>query len=184
MGKGGGGGNTVTQTTGIDPEFKPYLVDVLSDVTNRYKRDTAAGPDAIVAALDPAQKEALNYQQNLARQAITGQGLYDTTGAQRRDLQNLMGTSLGQASAGGSLGSARSQAAMNQALADRSLQHLQRRQQETAAGIESLGQTGSTMQQYAQQRLDAPHTSAERYFGYLGSAPQTTEKTGGGGGGK
>ena len=123
-------------------------------------------------------------QQNLARQAITGQGLYDTTGAQRRDLQNLMGTSLGQASAGGSLGSARSQAAMNQALSDRSLQHLQRRQQETAAGIESLGQAGSTMQQYAQQRLDAPHTSAERYFGYLGSAPQTTEKTGGGGGGK
>ena len=178
----GGGGNTVTKSSGIDPEFKPYLVDVLSDVTGRYKQERAAGPDAIVADMDERQKEALGLQTNLARQAITGQGLYDTTSAQRKDLQNLMGTSLGQASAGGNLGSARSQAAINTAVADQSLKHLQDRQRMAMAGIDSLGAAGTTMQQYNQQRLDAPHTSAERYFGYLGSAPQQTTKTGGGGG--
>ena len=108
----GGGGSTVTQTSGIDEEFKPYLVDVLSDVTGRYKQERAAGPDAIVAAMDPKQKEALAYQENLARQAIQGTGIYDDTAAMKQSLQNVMGTQLGRASAGGNLGSARSQAAM------------------------------------------------------------------------
>ena len=92
-----------------------------------------------------------------------------------------MGSSLGQAAYGGQLGSARAQKAMQGALADRSLAYQQRRQQEAAAGAEALGEAGSTLQQYEQQRLDAPHTSAQRYFGYLGSAPQQTKTSGGGG---
>ena len=48
---GGGGGNSQTTTSGIDPEFKPYLKEVLSDVTGKYKESVAAGPDATVAPL-------------------------------------------------------------------------------------------------------------------------------------
>ncbi len=91
-----------------------------------------------------------------------------------------MGSKVGQASAAGSLGSARSQRAMQSALADKALEYQQRRQAEAAGGIEALGQAGSTLQEYEQQRLDAPHTSAQRYFGYLGSAPQSTVTSGGG----
>lgn len=178
MGSGGGGGQTTT--TGIDPEFKPYLKRVLGDVTNRYESEVAKGPDAIVARMDPRQTDAIAAQTALANQAITGTGMYDTRAAQERQLRNIMGSSLGAAAGGGSLGSARSQKAMQGAMADKALEYQQRRQQEAAAGAEALGQAGSVLQQYQQQRLDAPHTSAERYFGYLGSAPQQSKVTGGG----
>lgn len=174
----GGGGQTTT--TGIDPEFKPYLTRVLSDVTGRYEREVGQGPDAIVAQMDPRQQRAIDMQTRLAEQAMAGTGLYNTQAAQQRQLQNLMGSQVGQASAAGALGSARSQRAMQSALADKALEYQQRRQQEAAGGIEALGQAGSTLQEYEQQRLDAPHTSASRYFGYLGSAPQQTKTSGGG----
>lgn len=174
----GGGGQTTT--TGIDPEFKPYLTRVLSDVTGRYEKEVGQGPDAIVAKMDPRQQAALNAQTQLAQQAMSGTGLYDTSAAQQRQMQNLMGSQVGQAAYGGALGSARAQKAMQGALADKALEFQQRRQQEAAGGIEALGQAGSALQQYEQQRLDAPHTSASRYFGYLGSAPQQTTSSGGG----
>jgi hypothetical protein len=177
-----GGGSTTTVSSGIDPEFKPYLERVLKDVTGRYEADVKAGPGATVAALDPRQIDAIKQQTALAQQAMTGTGLYDTQAAQQRDLQNIMGSAVGQASAGGALGSARAQKSMQGALADRALEYQQRRQQEAAAGVQSLGEAGTTLQQYEQQLLDAPHTSASRYFGYLGSAPQTqTMKSSGGG---
>ena len=75
--KGGGGGTNVTYT-GIDPEFKPYLERALSDVTARYEGDVAAGPDAIIAGLDPKQEESLQLQEQLGRQAATGTGIYNT----------------------------------------------------------------------------------------------------------
>ena len=102
MGSGGGGGTTSTQ--GIDPEFKPYLKRVLGDVTDRYEADTAKGPDAIVAKLDPRQQRSLDMQTRLSEQAMAGTGLYDTRAAQQRDLENLMGSSVGQASYGNTLG--------------------------------------------------------------------------------
>ena len=178
----GGGGNTVTKTTGIDEEFKPYLERVLSNVTDRYEAEVAGGPDAIVAAMDPRQKEALDMQTNLARQAISGTGIYDDTAAMQISLQNVAGTGAGQAAAGGSLGSARSQAAMQSALMNEADKFNVRRRKVAMGGVDALGQAGTTMQQYNQMRLDAPHTSAQRYFGYLGSAPQQTTQTGGGGG--
>jgi len=178
MGSGGGGAQTTT--TGIDPEFKPYLTKVLSDVTERYGREVGQGPNAVVAKLDPRQQRAIDMQTRLAEQAMSGTGLYDTQAAQERQLKNLMGSSLGQSAYGGSLGSARAQKSMQSALADKALEYQQRRQQEAASGIETLGAAGSTLQQYEQQRLDAPHTSASRYFGYLGSAPQQTSTSGGG----
>lgn len=178
----GGGGNTTVASTGIDEEFKPYLKEVLGDVTSRYKSEIEGGPDTVVAALDPAQKRALEMQKKMAEQAMSGTGLYDTKGAQERDLKNLLGSQMGQAYTGGALGSARSQKATQGALADRALQYQQRRQQEAVGGIDALGEAGSTLQQYAQSKLDAPYTSASRYFGYLGNAPQQTTQTTAGGG--
>jgi hypothetical protein len=176
----GSGGGSQTTTTGIDPEYKQYLTRVLGDVTSRYEREVGAGPDAIVAKMDPRQQRAIDMQSQLAEQAMSGTGLYNTQAAQRRDLENLMGSQVGQASAAGALGSARSQRAMQSALADKALEYQQRRQAEAAGGIEALGQAGSTLQEYEQQRLDAPHTSAQRYFGYLQNSPQSTATSGGG----
>ena len=186
----GGGGTTVTKS-GIDDEFKPYLEKVLSDVTNRYEKEVKEGPDAIVAAMTPEQKEALDKQKALAgtqeseaQAMIDGTGAYDTSAARQRDLQNLMGSGAGQASVSGGLGSARFEKAMGGALADRSLQLQemeQKRRQQGISGMEqaadTLGKVGTAKQKYDQERLDAPHTSAQRYFGYLSGAPQKNETT-------
>jgi phosphoglycerate dehydrogenase-like enzyme len=210
-----GGGRSAPQqsvtTSGIDEEFKPYLEEVLADVTQRYK-DTRGDPDSIVAGMTQAQKDALAAQESLSREtmagdpakkemysrALAGTGEYDYTAARNRDLQNVMGSASGQAAMSGALGSARAEKAMQGALADRSMQFQQQRQADVmsglgmkdqyiagkAAGIKGLGDVGSARQQYAQQRLDAPDTAAARYFGYLGSAPQKQTQTTTGGGGK
>ena len=193
--KGGGGGDT-TVRSGIDPEFKPYLEKVLKDVTGRYEKEVAAGPDSIVAAMTPEQKDALAKQKELsgtqgdeAQAMIDGTGAYDNYAARNRDLQNLMGSAAGQASTSGGLGGARFEKAMGGALADRSLQFQemeQKRRQQGISGLETsadtLGKVGTAKQKYEQERLDAPHTSAQRYFGYLSGAPQQKTTEGGGGG--
>ena len=175
----GGGGQSQTTYSGIDPEFKPYLERVLSDVTGRYESEVAKGPDAIVAKMDPAQTEALAEQERLGREAIAGTGIYDTSREAQRMLQKAQGQQLaGQA---GMLGSARAQRARSAAMADMAYDLAKDRQQVAQAGVGALGEAGSARQQYQQTRLDAPHTSAERYFGYLSGAPQTsrTEQSGG-----
>ena len=177
-----GGGKTTTTTSGIDPEFKPYLTKVLADVTGKYEADIAKGPDAVVADMTPEQIQALAAQKTTAEEAIQGTGAYDTSAARRRDLENLMGSASGMAAAGGGLGSARGEKAMLGAVADRSLQLQQQRQADIEKGITGLGEVGTTKQQYEQQRLDAPHTVAQRYFGYLGNAPQQQTSTQSGGG--
>ena len=183
MGRGKSAPQTTTVSGGIDPEFKPYLTKVLGDVTKRYEADVAAGPDAIVAAMDPSQTAALDAQQQLAQDAIAGGGAYDYTGAMNTDIQNVVGSAAGQAALGGYGGSARAQKMMASAVGDKSLQYQQQRQADIAGGAKALGDVGSARQAYAQARLDAPHTSASRYFGYLGSAPQQQiQKTTGGGG--
>ena len=179
MAKGGGGSGT--QTVGIDPEFKPYLVDALSDVTAKYKADRAAGPTSVVAKMQPDQIAALEYGRNQARDMMLGRGLYDDRAMVSRDLQNLAGTKVGEAGRAGHLGSARSQRAMQGALADKADQWNINRRQVSTAGRDLLGKTGSAWQQYEQSLMDAPHTMASRYFGYLGNAPQQTktDKSGG-----
>jgi len=179
--KGGGGGGSTTYT-GIDPEFKPYLERALSDVTARYEADVATGPDAVVAKMTPEQIAALENQKALATDKMKGTGIYDTSAANEKALKNIMGTGMGQASSAGSLGSARSQLAMNKALASEASSQQRERAQTAETGVEDLGKVGTTLQKYQQERLDAPHTSAKRYFGYLSGAPQQSkvEKSGGG----
>tara|TARA_R100001463_G_scaffold32491_1_gene72801 strand:- start:484 stop:1035 length:552 start_codon:yes stop_codon:yes gene_type:complete len=181
-----GGGRSAPQTTtvsgGIDAEFKPYLEQVLSDVTDRYEA-TKGDPTQTVAAMDPSQTAALDTQKTLANQAITGTGAYDYSNAMNKDIQNVVGSAAGQAALGGYGGSARAQKMMASAVGDKSMEFQQQRQADIAGGAKALGQVGSANQAYQQQILDAPHTQASRYFGYLGSAPQTqTQKTTGGGG--
>lgn len=184
----GGGGRPQTQTTssGIDPEFKPYLKRVLGDVTDKYEADVAAGPDSIVAAMTDEQQAALASQVKDAKDMQAGRGLYNTRAAESRALQELQGQSMNQAYGSDSLGSARSQMAMQGALAGRAGEYQKDRQQTSQMGTSMLGEAGAAKQAYNQSRMDAPHTAASRYFGYLQNAPQqsTTTSQGGGGGGK
>ena len=184
MSGGGGGGTSTTQRSGIDPEFKPYLERVLSDVTDRYETERGSGPDAIVARLDPRQEAAIDAQTALGQQMISGRGIFDTEEQATRMLRNLEGSSrAAQYGAGqGGYGSARREKALQSAMADQAMALAKDRQQTSLAGVDTLGQAGTTLQQYQQQRLDAPHTSAQRYFGYLSGAPQQTTSTSSGGG--
>tara|TARA_Y100001970_G_scaffold81005_1_gene102771 strand:+ start:3000 stop:3551 length:552 start_codon:yes stop_codon:yes gene_type:complete len=183
MGGGRRSPQTTTVSSGIDAEFKPYLERVLSDVTDTYEA-SVDDPSKTVAALDPAQTSALNTQEQLGQDAITGGGAFDYTNAMNRDIQNVVGSAAGQAALGGYGGSARAQKMMASAVGDKSMQYQQQRQRDIASGAKALGDVGSARQGYQQALLDAPHTQASRYFGYLGSAPQTQTQTTTGGGGK
>ncbi|MDC3283278.1 hypothetical protein OAV41_01760 [Planctomycetota bacterium] len=182
MSGGGGGGSTTTQSSGIDPEFKPYLKRVLADVTNRYESEVAGGPDSMLAKLDPRQIAALDAQTQLGQQAISGRGIYDTSGEVERMLRNVEGKAMQQQSKGGALSSARAQKARQAVMADMGYDFAKQRQADALLGMQQLGEAGSALQEYEQARLDAPHTSASRYFGYLGNAPQQQTQTTKGGG--
>ena len=179
-----GGGSRPVQTTtssGIDPEFKPYLETALAKATDLY---TGSVDDAskVVSPMTTQQTQALQAAQAQAQQQMAGTGAFDYTGAATRGMQNAMGGAMGQAAMGGSLGSARADRAMMGALSDNALKFQRLRQQDMTGGTKMLGDVGSTYQAYNQQVLDAPHTATQRYFGYLGSAPQqqTSTQTGGG----
>ena len=170
-----GGGNSQTTTSGIDPEFKPFLREVLQDVTARYKSDIAEGPDQVVAGETREQQEALGAGQALGRDL--SQGL--SQASIERDLRNVEGRELTRNQ--GSLGSVRADRARQGALADRAIQIQQASDQRRGQGAQALAGVAADRQARAQARLDAPHTAAERYFGYLGSAPQQQTTSGGGG---
>ena len=177
---------TVTQS-GIDPEFKPYLETALSKATDLYTEsfDPETGEvlaDKIVSPMTAQQTGALAAAEAQAKQQMAGTGAYDYTGAMNTALQNTVGTAAGQAALAGQAGSARAQRMMASAIGDKSLEYQQLRQADQMAGAKGLGDVGSAYQAYNQQVLDAPHTASQRYFGYLGAAPQqqTSTQTGGG----
>ena len=176
----GGGGNSQTTSSGIDPEFKPYLKEVLSDVTGKYREavqhdDLDAIADRTVAGDTPDQTAALDAARGLGRDLSRGLSAEQI----QRDLANARGQGL--AGQQGVLGSARAGRARESALADRAIQLQQASDQRRGQGAQALATVGQERQQRAQSRLDAPHTQAQRYFGYLGSAPQQQTTTGGGG---
>ena len=171
---GGGGGKTQTTSSGIDAEFKPYLKEVLADATGQYKRARDAGPDATVAGDTGAKKEALAAAQSVGRDQLGGidQNLIN------RQLQNTQGQLL--AGQQNSLGSARAQRSRDAALADQAINLQTASDQRRQQGLQTLSAVGTDRQAQAQAKLDAPHTAAERYFGYLGSAPQQQTTSAGG----
>ena len=182
-----GGGGTTTSTSGIAEEFKPELKRALGIATSRLEGQfdeagnlidpTASG---IVADLAGQQREGLGAQQTLARQALTGTGMYDDRAATQRMLQNLQGSQTAQSL--GSLGSARMDRAQQAALADMAYNMQQGRQAKAEAGAQSLQDVGGTLQEQQQRILDAPYTELQRYSNILqGVAPKETTSTGGGG---
>lgn len=182
-----GGGGTTTSTSGIDPEFKPELKRALGIATSRLEGQfdeagnlidpTAAG---IVAGLSGQQVEGLGAQQSLARQALSGTGVYDDRASVNRMLQNLSGQQTAQSL--GNLGSARMTKAQQSALADMGYKFQEARQQKAEGGAQSLQDVGGTLQEQQQRTLDAPYTELQRYSNILtGVTPKTTTSTGGGG---
>jgi len=184
MGSGGGGVATQVVNAGIADQFAPYVEGVLADVKAKYDADRKEGATSVVAGFTDEQKDALSEGKSLAQDAIAGTGIYDMAAAREADLKGVLGSGMGQSSFGGNLGSARSQAALNSALADRSFEFQKDRQDTAAGGVSLLGDVGSAQQQYKQQLLDADDLMASRFFGYLGSSavPTTTTTTQQGGG--
>lgn len=174
------GGGVSYVESGVPEWALESVKKVFKDVDARYS-DTVGDPDKIVAGLDPSQQASLALSEADAAQKISGTGIYDDRDMVSRDLRNVMGTQLGQASMGGALGSARSQRAMQGALADKADEWNINRRQVVGEGIDQLGTAGTTRRDYAQQRLDAPDTAAKRYFGYLHGTGTGTTTTGGGG---
>ena len=172
---GGGGGSSQTTTSGIDPAFRPYLEEVLSDVTGQYRQRREEGAEATVAGDVAEQTEAIRAAQAAGREFAGG----INQGQIANQLAQTQGQTLAQTQ--GSLGSARADRARAGALADRSLQLQQASDQRRAQGIQALAGVGQERQAKSQSVLDAPHTEASRYFGYLGSAPQQQTTSGGGG---
>lgn len=151
---GGGGGRSQTQTSGVDPEFKPYIVDMLGDLTTDINRKLA-GEEEIVAGLDPAQQESLNYAKQTARDQIRGRGVYDMRRANRDALMDLQKASDLQGASAGGLGSARLQRATAAGLGDLSMKQQMQRQQDVKEAIDRLGTAGTAYQKQAQNVLDA-----------------------------
>ena len=185
---GGGGAKTSTTTSGMAEEFKPHFEKALGIATNRLsgqfdEQGNLRDPNAegIVAGLANQQREGLGAQETLAKQAITGQGMYND----QANVQRMMANAGGAFDAGrqGALGSARGDRAREAALADMGYQFQQGRQQKAEAGAQSLQDVGSTYQEQRQRKLDAPYTELQRYSNVaFGNAPQTstTTQTGGG----
>lgn len=149
----GGGGGGSTQTSGVDPEFKPYIVDMLGDLTTDINRKLA-GEEEIVAGLDPAQQRSLNYAKQTSEDQIKGRGAYDMRRANRDALRDLQkGAELRGASAGG-LGSSRLQRATAAGLGDLSMKQQMQRQQSIGQGIDRLGSAGTAYQKQRQNVLD------------------------------
>ena len=180
---GGGGGGSTTSTQSIDPDIKKRVLPVLDQVGAEYQRQVSGEKD-IVEGLTQDQIRGLEAQKGLGQQALTGTGLYNTEAELDRALARTGGAADLAASGGGALGSARSQAAKQGALANVALDDLQQRRANAQAGAQQIRSVGDTYQQQQQAERDAPHTAASRYFGYLQGAPQGSTSTSSQGGGK
>lgn len=231
---GGSGSSDITQINEVAPELLEAYKPALKQVANEYsggEYSKVAGSGGVESAIKQGQTTASALKNSAADQLSSsadlgnltgrfGEGRTETrnlanslisgtnTGAQR-DLQNLQGSLVGQASMGGALGSARNQKAMLGALADRSLAH----QQQGTQMLSGLGQqaqqalgTGVTLQTQAgqnmaaadeanlrgeqtkmalqQQQLDAPYSGASKFFSLLQGTNLGSTTTQEGGGGK
>lgn len=177
MRKGGGGGGT--STSGIAPEFKPALMKGLGYAEGQLDKELKGG-DGIAYADQAKAQQALGVQERLAQDALQGRGAFDNQAAINNQLDRVAAQSR-LSHMGAPSGSARAQRAQASALADAALQMQQMEQQQQAAGAQALQTAAMQGRALEQERLDAPHKSLDRYFGYLSGAPQqsTTKQSGG-----
>lgn len=171
---GGGGGNTQTTSGGIDPEFRPYIKDVLADVTAKYKTESAAGAPELVDAYkglgSTAERlgaEAATEREGLdqfkqegagalaAREQAAQQMGQDWTGMISDDLSRSRGGSLASRAASGGLSSARAERAQEAGISDRAIALRQ-------AENQAKSQSGQTL-----ANLDTAQQN--RYLGALGA---------------
>jgi hypothetical protein len=176
---GGGGGTTVT--SGIPEKWQPQVtkfLDQLQGITDKK----LSGQEEIVAGFDPDSEEALGYQSAAMRDKIAGRGAYDMGESNLKALQNMQGTNVGKASAGGALGSARSNLAMQKALAGEASKQSRARIGDIESGIKGLGDAGVTRQKQKQNVLDAQGNLIKGNISTLTGAAGTEKTTSGGGG--
>jgi len=176
--KGGGGGSTVTSS--VPDEWKPQVTSLLNSLTGNVDKKLA-GEEDIIAGFDPRQKESLDYQTASSRDRIAGRGAYDMGESNLRALQNMQGTNVGKASAGGALGSARSNLAMQKALAGEASNQAKYRTAQIEGGIDSLGKAGTAYQKQNQNMLDAEGNLIKGALGSVTGAAGTTKTSSGGG---
>ncbi len=175
---GGGGKNTVTQSSGVPDYLKGDVQKAFGAATKAHESGQLGG----VAAVTPEQQRAETIQNELANDAILGRGAYDIESQLARDLKNAQGQQL--ATQAGNSTSARQDRANASALADRSLQHALTRQQAQSQGTQALRDLGQTAQAREQAQADSAHTGLQRLFGYYGSGAAGTQQKQSGGGGK
>lgn len=181
-----GGGGSQTTTTGVPEEFMPYLEKGLGVATSRLSNlfdETGqlkeGALENVVAGFSPEQLEGQEAQTGLARQALSGTGLYDTEAQTQRLMQNALGQQT--ASGLGALGSSRMDRAQQAALADMGMDFATQRQAVAEGGAQSLRDVGTTQQALKQAMLDAPKAELGSYSQFIsGNVPKQTTTTGGG----
>ena len=177
---GGGGGNTSTSTSGINPKDFPELMEML-DLSAQRTRGQLSGDRKIVADPTKEQLRSADYKTRLAEDKIHGRGMYDDRALKQKALENVYGAASGQASAGNAYGSARSLAAQNKAVADTADKWDINRRQVATEGVRDLGDVGTFFQEAHQKGLDSQGMALDQFFNRLNAgAPKTTTTTGGG----
>ena len=213
---GGGGGSSTTEA-GLPDWAQPYAKDAVESAVGQYK----AGQFGSVAGLTDPQKDAFQRKHELGgrggaldrigddsyraaqayRDAASGQGLFGSQalGEQTQALESTIGQAqreqlgqlTGQASLGGTLGSARQQAAnaraLSQTAGDIASKELAARRgaalqgaqgvigsggvigDQLSRGADVSEGVGSALQQQAQNQADADYQATQRLFGLLGS---------------
>ena len=225
----GGGGKTQTSESGVPKEFRPYVERGLQDAEAARQ----SGDLSYVAGLTPEQQQSFDMQRDLATgqlktigdqsiaardimgeasrgEGIFGTGAFDTVAKDMQDrLVTLGDTARGMAQTksaiGGSLGSARSNAATERAVMDTmfdavgkevdaqragrmgAAQNVISSGQDVAGqaglGAAALERVGSSLQTQDQREGDATYQGLQRFFGLLGSPAvgQETKTTQSGG---
>lgn len=151
----------------IDPDIKAATMPVLRDVGKLYSE----GALGRVADSEDV-RQALLEQGRIAQGAMQG-GL----GTQNilNQLRNTEGAMLsGQQ---GALGSARADRGREAGMADRAMQLQQADLEAKLAAGQEYGKTVEGARALDQETLDSEARGAERYFSFLGAAPQSTSST-------
>ena len=196
------GGGSQTTTSGIDEEFKPDVLDMLSDakrlydtgqlgrvagLTEEMRRGIAAGTSA-----GRNQQSLAGTMQDIAQAPVDLSGMRT---AASQEAMNTLGITRDAAGARGALGGSRqainessiaNQLAANFANIDQQAQQQQMQNLQTAIGgqgaaYQTLSDVGASTQDYSQAQADAPYTAlAQRVGMFTGLAPKQTTTTGGG----
>lgn len=151
----------------IDPDIKAATLPVLRDVGELYRTGQLGA-----VADSQAVRDALMETGKLGYQTMKG-GL-----GTENILNKLRGTEGAMLAAGqGALGSARAGRAREAGLQDRAMELQAADLQAKRAGAEAYGRSAEGQRMLDQETLDAKAKAAERYFGYLGAAPQSQTQT-------